>query len=381
MIVMWNLKDINSKKSYIAERLKNCSNPKEKEMLELSLICYLSLLDNSGTLRYTGFYNTMDKITQNRFSERREQDSAQLEMDLFFKNAPVIDDEYLKFLLNISNNISKTPPVDFDEENITTFETDYESILNVSHNFYRDLGDQEILKKAEKILNDEFSINVSKIARRGMAECSGLTFNDYFFGKSYINLTKKNNLFDYQVLNHEVMHGVDFYMQDKVPSENYYGFHEVPTYTIDYLFIDYLEAKGMDINEVQKLRMQKDNYLQELAKLTQVQIKGALIRNKKYNDSTISSIKEVLNPQLIKQLLELESGVIYYGLYTQIQTNKEQGLNNLKSFMKTIIPKTKTPNFSFINLDNQAIIDLSKQIGAYSMSNDINKKEKQGFTR
>ena len=381
MIVMWNLKNINSKKTYITERLKNCSNPKEKEMLELSLICYLSLLDNSGTLRYTGFYNTMDKITQNRFSERREQDSAQLEMDLFFKNDPVIDDEYLQFLLNISNNILKTPPVDFDEENITTFETDYESILNVSHNFYRDLGDQEILKKAEKILNDEFSINVSKIARRGMAECSGLTFNDYFFGKSYINLTKKNNLFDYQVLNHEVMHGVDFYMQDKVPSENYYGFHEVPTYTIDYLFIDYLEAKGMDINEVQKLRMQKDNYLQELAKLTQVQIKGALIRNKKYNDSTISSIKEVLNPQLIKQLLELESGVISYGLYTQIQTNKEQGLNNLKSFMKTIIPKTKTPNFSFINLDNQAIIDLSKQIGAYSMSNDINKKEKQGFTR
>ena len=381
MIVMWNLKDINSKKSYIAERLKNCSNPKEKEMLELSLICYLSLLDNSGTLRYTGFYNTMDKITQNRFSERREHDSAQLEMDLFFKNAPVMDDEYLQFLLNISNNISKTPPVDFDEENITTFETDYESILNVSHNFYRDLGDQEILKKAEKILNDESSINVSKIARRGMAECSGLTFNDYFFGKSYINLTKKNNLFDYQILNHEVMHGVDFYMQNKIPSENYYGFHEVPTYTIDYLFIDYLEEKGMDINEVQKLRMQKDNYLQELAKLTQVQIKGALIRNKKYNDSTISSIKEVLNPQLTKQLLELESGVISYGLYTQIQTNKEQGLSNLKSFMKTIIPKTKTPNFSFINLDNQAIMDLSKQIGAYSMSNDINKQEKRGFRR
>ncbi len=381
MIVMWNLKDINSKKTYITERLKNCSNPKEKEMLELSLICYFSLLDNSGTLRYTGFYNTMDKITQNKFSERREQDSAQLEMDLFFKNAPVIDDEYLQFLLNISNNILKTPPVDFDEENITTFETDYESILNVSHNFYRDLGDQEILKKAEKILNDESSINVSKIARRGMTDCSGLTFNDYFFGKSYINLTKKNNLFDYQVLNHEVMHGVDFYMQDKVPSENYYGFHEVPTYTIDYLFIDYLEAKGMDINEVQKLRMQKDNYLQELAKLTQVQIKGALIRNKKYNDSTISTIKEVLNPQLTKQLLELESGVISYGLYTQIQKNKEQGLSNLKSFMKTIIPKTKTPNFSFINLDNQTIMDLSKQIGSYSMSNDINKQEKQGFTR
>ncbi len=381
MIVMWNLKDINSKKSYVTERLKNCSNPKEKEILELSLISYLALLDNSGVLRYTGFYNTMDKITQNRFSERREQDSVQLEIDLFFKNAAVIDDEYLQFLLDIGNNIAETSPIDFDDRDIRTFETDYESILNVTHNFYRDLGDQEILEKAEKILNDESSINVSKIARRGMADCSGLTFNDYLFGKSYINLTKKNNLFDYQVLNHEVMHGIDFYMQKKVPSENYYGFHEVPTYTIDYLFIDYLESKGMDINEVQKLRVQKDNYLQALAKLTQTQIKGALIRNKKYNDSTISDIKEILNPQLIKQLLELESGVISYGLYTQMQIDKEQGLSNLKSFMKNIIPKAKTPDFSFINLDNQTIMDLSKQIGTYSMSNDINKQEKQGVTR
>lgn len=381
MIVMWNLKDINSKKSYVTERLKNCSNPKEKEILELSLICYLALLDNSGTLRYTGFYNTMDKITQNRFSERREQDNVQLEIDLFFKDATAIDDEYLQFLLNIDNNIAETPPIDFDDRDITTFETNYESILNVTHNFYRDLGDQEILEKAEKILNDESGINVSKIARRGMADCSGLTFNDYLFGKSYINLTKKNNLFDYQVLNHEVMHGVDFYMQNKIPSENYYGFHEVPTYTIDYLFIDYLESIGMDINEVQKLRVQKDNYLQALAKLTQTQIKGALIRNKKYNDSTISDIKEILNPQLIKQLLELESGVISYGLYTQMGIDKEQGLSNLKSFMKNIIPKTETPDFSFINLDNQTIMDLSKQIGTYSMSNDINKQEKQGVTR
>ena len=127
--------------------------------------------------------------------------------------------------------------------------------------------------------------------------------------------------------------------------------------------------------------MQKDNYLQELSKLTQVQIKGALIRNKKYNDSTISDIKEILNPQLIKQLLELESGVISYGLYTQMGIDKEQGLSNLKSFMKNIIPKTETPDFSFINLDNQTIMDLSKQIGTYSMSNDINKQEKQGATR
>ena len=378
---MWNIKDINSKKSYVTERLKNCSDPKEREILQLSLISYLALLDNSGTLRYTGLYNAMDKITQNKFSEKREHENAQLEQDLFFKDGAVISDEYLQFLLNICNNIAETQTIDFDDRSITSFDTNYESILNMSHNFYRDLGDQEILEKAEKLLTDESSINISKIARRGMVDCSGLTFNDYLFGKSYINLTKQNNLFDYQVANHEVMHGVDFYMKNKIPSENYYGFHEVPTYTIDYLFIDYLESKGMDKNEVQKLRMQKDNYLQELAKLTRTQIKGALIRNKKYKDPTIEDIREILHPQLIKQLLELQSGVISYGLYCQAKIDKQQGLDNLKSFMKSIIPKTQTPDFSFIGLDNQTILDLSKQIGTYSMSNEMSTQETQGFRR
>ena len=378
---MWNIKDINSKKSYVTERLKNCSDPKEKEKLELSLITYLALLDNSGTLRYTGLYNAMDKITQNKFSEQREQENAQLEMDLFFKDSPVIDDEYLQFLLNICDNIANTQYVDFEEDTITPFETDYENILNMSYNFYKELGNQEILEKAEKLLTDSSSINVSKISRRGMADCSGLTFNDYMFGKSYVNLTRKNNIFDYQVLNHEVMHGIDFYMQNKIPSENYYGFHEVPTYTIDYLFIDYLEEKGLDTSEVQKLRMKKDNYLQELAKLTQSQIKGGLIRNKKYKDPSIEDIREVLHPQLIKQLLELQSGVISYGLYSQTKIDRQQGLENLKSFMKNVIPKTQTPDFSFIGLDNQTIFDLSKQIGTYSMSNEMSMQETQGFRR
>jgi len=378
---MWNIKDINSKKNYVTERLKNCSDPKEKEKLELSLITYLALLDNSGTLRYTGLYNAMDKITQNKFSEQREQENAQLEMDLFFKDSPVIDDEYLQFLLNICDNIANTQYVDFEEDTITPFETDYENILNMSHSFYKELGDQEILEKAEKLLTDSSSINVSKISRRGMADCSGLTFNDYMFGKSYVNLTRKNNIFDYQVLNHEVMHGIDFYMQNKIPSENYYGFHEVPTYTIDYLFIDYLEEKGLDTSEVQKLRMKKDNYLQELAKLTQSQIKGALIRNKKYKDPSVEDIREVLHPQLIKQLLELQSGVISYGLYSQMKLDKTYGLDNLKKFMKSVLSKTQTPDFSFIGLDNQTILDLSKQIGTYSMGNSMNMQEPQGFTR
>lgn len=122
------------------------------------------------------------------------------------------------------------------------------------------------------------------------------------------------------------------------------------------MFIDYLNLKGLDSSEVQKSRMKKDNYLQELARLTKTQIKNALIRNKKYQNP----ILDVLHPQLIKQLLELQSGVISYGLYNQIKIDKEQGLCDQKSFMQSILPKDKTPNFSDIGLDNQSLLELSK---------------------
>ena len=97
----------------------------------------------------------MNRLTQNKFSDTREQENAQLEQDIFFKNGAVIDDEYLQFLLNICNNIAETSYVDFDETTIVSFPTNYKDILNMSHNFYRDLGDKVILEKAEKLLNDE----------------------------------------------------------------------------------------------------------------------------------------------------------------------------------------------------------------------------------
>lgn len=83
------------------------------------------------------------------------------------------------------------------------------------------------MEKAEKLLDDEPSVNISKIPRRGMSDCSGLTFNDYLFGKLYINLIRKNNLFDFQVLNHEVKHGIDFYAQSILPKDKTPNFSDI----------------------------------------------------------------------------------------------------------------------------------------------------------
>lgn len=75
---------------------------------------------------------------------------------------------------------------------------------------------------------------------------------------------------------------------------------------------------------------------------------------------------EIITPDILKNLLEIQSGVMAYGLNKQFEENYELGLKNLKTFMKTIIPKDKRPNFSKIGLTENELINLSFEIGNYS---------------
>ena len=112
-------------------------------------------------------------------------------------------------MLQICDNVS-TYKVEIDESLFKKINVSPESLITLSRNFYQSLGDEEIFRYATKILDDPTSLNFSGISRRGMTDCSGLTFNDYIYDKAYCNITIQNNIFDYQVFNHEVMHGIDF---------------------------------------------------------------------------------------------------------------------------------------------------------------------------
>lgn len=367
---MWKIEEIKQKQEYVRERLNHCTDPKEKEKLELSLITYNELLSNSGTLRYTRIPNLLDKLTKDNFSNKKEKDLARLEVELFFGDEAYISDEYLNFLLQLCDRVSEREVPELDEALFVPMVVTKESLIELSKKFYASLQDEEILELASKVLNDESSMNFSHTARRGRSDCKGLTLNDYIFDKSYINVTSQNNIFDYQVFNHEVMHGIDFYMRKKVPSENYYGFHEVPTYTIDYLFLDYLEENGLAPNQVQMLRCQKDNYLHLLATLTKTQIRSQLIREygvKNSKNPSMDQIRKILTVELKKQLLEIQAGIMAYGLKEQIRENKKIGISHLKQFMRNTIPKDQTPYFSYIGLSNDELLKYSEQIGNYSM--------------
>lgn len=61
-------------------------------------------------------------------------------------------------------------------------------------------------------------------------------------------------------------------------------------------------------------------------------------------------------------MLEIESGVMAYGFYQQIKYNKQQGITNLKKFMKSNIPKDKAPDFTEYGLTNEVLLELSQQL-------------------
>ena len=365
---MWNIKKLKKKMKYVLNRLENIKDPKEIEKLKLTLISYYTMLDNSGTFVNTKLPNILDKVTNNKYSNIKDEKLATTEIELFSNNKGYMDNDYLQFLIKLCDNISLDHSLNYDVPVFETFNISKEEVVNVSKNFYYSLGDKDIYQNALKILNDENSLNFSKISRIGFEDYKGVTLNDYIFDKSYCNISLQKNIFDYQILNHEVMHAVDFYMKKKLPSENYYGFHEVPTYTIDYLFLDYLENSGFPKNQIQILRNQKINYLKDLATITKMEIKRLLSREKGYKTSinpSISDISDVTNLKINKRLIELQSGIMAYGLYNQINQDKENGIINLKTFMKTIIPNNITPNFENIDLSSSILIEYSKIINSY----------------
>ena len=369
---MWNISEINNKKKEVIKKIKTCNNPTEKEKLELSLASYISLLDNSGTIRYTKFYNLMDKITEGNFTLLRPSSKLIAKAnDILLEKKDYMDESYLEFLLQLVTNVSNSSINIENKEDIALdkIELSDEKLMEISKLFYADLGDEEIFKYAKKILDDPSAINFSDKYVNAYENAGGITFPDFIYEKAYCTTKRDNTIFDAQAYNHELMHGIDFYMKPKIPSKNYYGFHETPTYTIDYLYIDYIEELGIDKTQIQKLRLQKDGYLVGLANLTILQIRNELIRKKGImyiKKHTTKDVFEILNPNIIKNLLEIQSGVMAYGLNSQIRENKHNGLKSLKTFMKNYIPKDKRPNFESIGLSDKKLLELSLMIGSYS---------------
>ena len=356
----WNIKEIREKLKYVTQRLKKETDLKQKEILMHSLLTYINLLhaNDIKNLRFTKF---MDKITRGKFSLSRDNKYRKISDIVFDFKDYVYDDE---LLINLCKNI-KANSSQRKEVSLTTLKLSPQELIEISRDFYKWLGDKEIYDYASEMLDDKSHLQFKNLKYQendfGMA--SGMTYYDPLFEEAYVGILQEFTLFDAQVLNHEIMHSIDFRMHQKLPSNNYYGFHEVPTYTIDYLFLDYLEEKGYDLTEINKLRYRKTEYISRLASYSLLQLQ--LSNGNKFSllNASTENLKQAMNSDIRKNLLEVQSCLIAHILYIQVKNNKELGIEHLKRFMQTNIPVNKVPDFSYIGISKQYLLNTSKEIG------------------
>lgn len=93
-------------------------------------------------------------------------------------------------------------------------------------------------------------------------------------------------------------------------------------------------------------------------------------------NATIQDIRNIMDNEMLKNMLELQSCVMAHGLYQQILIDKEKGLTNLDNFMRTPLSPNKIPDFSFIGLDRQTLLQVSKDMVTATENEKINSSSK-----
>lgn len=359
-----NISDIKKKLEYVKERLRRNISIEEREKLEMSLVAYLGIINSSGTIAETRIGNFLDQITHGRYSENKYKKYSCLSNESLisdFIGKDYLDADYLQFLLDLASNVSK-PYQDFSFNKMSFSE---EQLTALALDFYHSLENEEIEKMIQKMLNDKSSINVTSHVRNGNENFRGLTFYDFIFNQPYCTTILKGDIEDATTFTHELMHGVDFYMNPKLYSKNYYGFHETAPKTIDYLFCDYLQSKCVSPQETEKLKQQSKAYVGGLANRALYALRRKLKNNYQSinpNELLPNEVLSVIDIDILKDLLEVESCLISYGLYQQIRSDKQYGMNHLVSFMKMDIPKNKTPDFTNFGLDSNTLLQLSQSL-------------------
>lgn len=356
----WNIDEIKQKLKYVRQRLKHESNAEQREILMHSLLTYVNLL-NSSDVKNMRFTKLMDQLTRGKFSLSRDKKYKEISDIVFSFKDYVYDDD---LLINLSQNI-KNSSFQNKEEPLATLKLSPQELIEISKGFYKWLGDKEIYDYASEMLDNKSHLQFKnlKYQKNDFGIASGMTYYDSLFEEAYIGITQEFTLFDAQVLNHEIMHSIDFRMHQKLPSNNYYGFHEVSTYTIDYLFFDYLEEKGYDLTEINKLRDRKTEYVSRLASYSLLQLQLSNGNKFSFQNVSTENLKQSINNYIRKNLLEVQSCLIAHSLYTQVKDNKEFGIANLKKFMQTNIPINQVPDFSYIGISRQELLNTSKEIG------------------
>ena len=136
-----SVKETKEKLKYVKELLKSNLSAEDKEKVQISLFSYLSILNASTNVQLTNFLN---QITKGKFSQRGIQECesvAEILVNDYISGFDYVDNHYLEFLIELTNNVAVSDVSDQQFENINISN---EQLMQMTRNFYNSFDNKKI---------------------------------------------------------------------------------------------------------------------------------------------------------------------------------------------------------------------------------------------
>ncbi|MFI3260512.1 MAG: hypothetical protein R3Y13_02225 [bacterium] len=360
----WNFRKIHETRcNYIVKYNQNIEDKEYCDFLEHSIVSHY--LMGNLTNHELDFIN---KYKLNSYIKKIPFDIEEISQKYSDSYKHSNDENYYKdahFLLNTFSNKPNDLPM---FEDCIFMPEDH---IEITRKFYNELNNPIISYHANKILNYPNVINFTSSQNPRYKNFWGSTLYDIIDNKAYINCQSSNTSADLIVLPHEIIHAVDFEIKAKFYKQHVQGYQEVPTYFIDYLFLDFLKKENYNEIEIEKLKHHKQVYIINLAKSTLYEVNRKIKRTteKDINNMSSDEINKVYDPYICKQVSELESCLVSSIMYKKYQHDPEETMSMLNQFLKNGIQKNGGSILEIFNLTYQDLIIEAENINQGSYTN------------
>lgn len=368
----WDIEEIRAKRDKLKSMISNELDKDSKEIIVSSYFAYDGMLFNSGSIRYTHFYNAINILTFNKFHLVKEKEKREIFLSTFDNDGVKFELDFINQLFEIfkgvlSNKYDMTPTI-FSRAYFTK-----DKLIDVSKDFYRQL-DLELYSNVLRILdpkNKTMNFNNSNYTNDGI-NVFGRTFYDNYHDKVYCTVRCDRTYIDLISTAHELMHANQYFYNNKLLQYRFPYVGEIEPKVIELLMLDYLIDNGYDQLEIEKIKVWRNQQLVYSSYLIVDYVKRAREKN------MLQDVNYVNSDFVMASMTALTSLVAYY-IYKEIKINKQVGINKLKKVMKEPIMMDEQPKFDFIGLDFNELLEIAKNITKISVEN--NKEMKYNINR
>ena len=293
------------------------------------------------------------------------------------KNTPVRDRFFMTGMADCVRNWA-VPDIQVDD--FQTLKYDEKFVKRMVLDFFDSFKDKELAEYA-RVFTKEYNAGYAVAHLKEKENVYYKMYPDYFRGHSLYLVQGTNTLLDYFFVNHEIMECIALGMHAKEPWNNHVELASVPANTMDYLFIDYLKERFSDnpeqLEEIEKLKVWKNNQVTEKADAF-LEHQRSIEEELACEDFSFERIYENMCA-LNRAFTSILSEVLGYAIYDKWKKNSKKGLELLKAYIRTDFPLEEEPDFAFLGLSDENLMEYALQFRNYGWKPEfMMKKEKRG---